>query len=82
MTENNMHTIRLRVNEKVYKNLMWFLSKFSKDELQIIEENTEFVTAQKELTDNLAALEKGKAEFIGLEELEDDLEATIRKYVA
>lgn len=61
---------------------MWFLSKFGKDELQIVEENTEFTAVQQELTDDLATLEKGKAEFIGLEELEDDLEATIRKYEA
>jgi len=77
-----MPTIRLRVNEKIYKNLMWFLSKFSKDELQIIQENSEFAAVQQALTDDLAAIEKGKAEFIGLEELENDLEATIRKYEA
>ena len=44
-----MHTIRLRVSDKVYKNLIWFLSKLSKDELQTIEENEGFLTVQKEL---------------------------------
>ncbi len=34
-----MQTIRLRVNEKVYKNLIRLLSKFSKEEIQVIEEN-------------------------------------------
>ncbi len=77
-----MQTIRLRVNEKVYKHLMWFLNKFSKDELQIIEEDTEFVAVQQELKNELAALEEGNAQFFTLEELDNDLEATVRKYEA
>jgi hypothetical protein len=75
-----MQTIRLRVNEKAYKHLMWFLSKFSKDELQIIEEDHEFLLVQKELTTELEKLEKGQAEFIDLQELDDTLEATLRKH--
>lgn len=77
-----MQTIRLRVNEKVYKHLMWFLNKFSKDELEIIEENEEFLSVQKDLQSELEKLEGNKMEFIDLQELEDDLESTIRKYEA
>ncbi|WP_017732859.1 hypothetical protein [Nafulsella turpanensis] len=77
-----MQTIRLRVNEKVYKHLMWFLNKFSKDELQIIEENEEFLSIQKDLQDELNRIEAGKAEFVGLQQLDDELESTIRKYEA
>ncbi|MBA9078434.1 hypothetical protein FHS90_003162 [Rufibacter quisquiliarum] len=29
-----MQTTRLRVNEKVYQHLMWFLRKFTKEELR------------------------------------------------
>lgn len=75
-----MQTIRLRVNEKVYKHLKWFLGKFSKDELQIIEENEEFLFNQKDLQDELLEIETGKAEFIDLQQLDDELESTIRKY--
>jgi hypothetical protein len=75
-----MQTIRLRVNDKVYKHLMWFLSKFSKDELQIIKEDQRFLSAQKELKKGLEMLEKGQAEFIELQQLDDELEATIRRY--
>ena len=77
-----MQTIRLRVNEKVYKHLMWFLNKFSKDELQIIEENEEFLSIQKDLQDELNRIEAGKAEFVNLQQLDDELESTIRKYEA
>jgi hypothetical protein len=77
-----MQTIRLRVNEKVYKHLMWFLNKFSKDELQIIEENEEFLSIQEDLYRELEKVEKGNAEFIDLQQLDDELESTIRKYEA
>ena len=73
---------RLRVNEKVYKHLMWFLTKFSKDELEIIEENEGFLSVQKDLQNELEKLEGSKTELIDLQELEDDLESTIRKYEA
>lgn len=75
-----MQTIRLRVNDKVYKHLMWFLNKFSKDELQIIEEDQQFLSAQKELKKDLEILEQGQAEFIDLQQLDDELEATIRRH--
>jgi hypothetical protein len=61
---------------------MWFLNKFSKDELQIIEENEEFLSIQKELHGELERIETGKAEFIDLKQLEDELESTIRKHEA
>ncbi|RDV13181.1 tRNA pseudouridine synthase A [Pontibacter diazotrophicus] len=77
-----MQTIRLRVNEKVYKHLMWFLNKFSKDELQIIEEDEEFVSIQQDLQQELTRVEEGSAEFIDLPQLDKDLESIIRKHEA
>ena len=35
----DMHTIRLRVNDKVFKHLIKILSKFSKEEIQVITED-------------------------------------------
>lgn len=77
-----MQTIRLRVNEKVYKHLMWFLNKFSKDELEIIEENEEFLSIQENLHRDLEIVENGRPEFIDVQQLDDELESTIRKYEA
>jgi len=77
-----MPTLRLQVNEKVYNHLMWFLNRFSSDELQIIEEVPGFEAAQKALTHELAALENKEVPFICLNQLEQDLEATIRKQEA
>ena len=74
-----MQTIRLRVNEKVYKNLIRFLSKFSNDEIQIIEENETYLSIQQYLEKELASVEDGSAEYITIEDLENILDATIRK---
>ena len=77
-----MQTIRLRVSDSVYKHLMWFLKKFSKDELEIIEEDKAFGKAQKEIQAELEKVEKGEAEFLNIQQVDTALEATIRKYEA
>lgn len=77
-----MQTIRLRVNDKIYKQLMWFLGRFSKDEIQVITENTEFLSIQAYLQTELEQLEAGKAEFLSIDQLDDELETTIQKYEA
>jgi len=74
-----MQTIRLRVNEKVYKNLIRFLSKFSKEEIQVIEENETYLSIQQYLEKELASVEDGSAEYTTIEDLENRLDATIRK---
>ena len=74
-----MQTIRLRVNDKVYKNLIKLLSRFSKEEIQVIEENDTFLSIQQYLDKELTSVEDGSAEYTSIEELETRLDATIRK---
>jgi len=75
-----MQTIRLRVNDKVYKSLIRLLSKFSKDEIQVIEEDDNYLSIQQYLKKELSTVEDGSAEYIDIEELENTLDATIRKH--
>ena len=74
-----MQTIRLRVNDKVYKNLIRLLSKYSKEEIQVIEENDTYLSIQQYLEKELTSVEDGSAEYTSIEELENRLDATIRK---
>ena len=74
-----MQTIRLRVNEKVYKNLIRLLSKFSKEEIQVIEENEMYLSIQQYLEQDLTSVEDGSAEYTTIEDLENRLDATVRK---
>jgi len=77
-----MPTIRLQVNNHIYKHLMWFLSRFKKDEIQIIEEDQTFLSVQQYLQKELALIESGEAEYISIDELDRELQATIDKYEA
>jgi uridine kinase len=75
-----MQTIRLRVNDRVYKSLIKLLSKFGKDEIQVIEEDDNYLSIQQYLKKELSTVEDGSAEYIDIEELENTLDATIRKH--
>ena len=77
-----MQTIRLRVNDKVYKNLIRLLSKFSGEEIQVIEENDTFLSIQQYLEKELASVEDGSAKYLSIDELDNNLDATIDKYEA
>lgn len=75
-----MHIIRLKVNDRIYKHLMWFLERFSKEEIQVIQENNEFLSIQQYLRKELHTIEEGTAEYISLEDLDKELESSIRKH--
>ena len=77
-----MQTIRLRVNDKIYKHLMWFLRRFNKEEIQVIRENNEFLSIQEYLNKELEKIENGTAEFMNIDQLDDELETTIQNYEA
>ena len=76
-----MHTVKLRVNDVVYDKLIWFLSKFDKDEIEIISETSDFKKDQKYLAYELKEILEGKATFIGVEEAEQRLEKAILKHI-
>ncbi len=75
-----MQTIRLQVNNDTYKHLMWFLSKFKKEELNIINENEEFISIKKYLHDELKNIDNDSEGFVDINQLDAELEATIREY--
>ncbi len=75
-----MQTLKLRVNDRVYEKLIWLLSKFNKDEIEIIPENTDFVKNQNYLAGELNEILKGKANFIEMDEAEQRLENRLNKH--
>lgn len=75
-----MQTIRLRVNDKIYKHLMWFLGRFDKEEIQVIREDDEFISIQEYLKKELDEVENGTAEFVSIDQMDNELETTIKKY--
>ncbi|MEX0810986.1 MAG: hypothetical protein WD048_02140 [Chitinophagales bacterium] len=75
-----MITLRIRVHEKVYKHLMWLFSKFKKDEIEVFEESGDFVSVQAYMERELKKVENGTTEIIDLDQLDQNLEAVIKKH--
>ena len=74
-----MQTIRLRIDDRIYDKLIWFLSKFSKDEIEIISEDVEFIKNQKYLNSELKEIIQGEANFVDIDEVNERLETIIVK---
>jgi len=75
-----MKTIRLRINDNVYKHFMWFLERFKKDEIQVIKEDDNYLSVKEYLNKELKEIENGNAEFISLDQLDQELEDTIQTH--
>jgi hypothetical protein len=61
---------------------MWFLGRFNKEEIQIINESEEYISVQEYLKKELDKVEDGKSEYLSIDQLNDLLEDTIKKYEA
>ncbi len=75
-----MHTIKLRINDRIYDRLIWLLSKFNKDEIEIITENSELFENKKYLESELNEIINGNATFIDINEADSRLEKIIKKH--
>ncbi len=69
-----MQTVRLRINDKIFDKFIWLLSKFSRDEVEIIPESEDFIRNQKYLAGELNEIVSGKANYMELNEAETRLE--------
>lgn len=75
------NTITIKVSDKIYNHLMWFLKRFSKDELEIVEiQNLEKL--KSELHDDLEQSLKSPENHLSIEELDALLEDTLKRYGA
>lgn len=72
-----MRTLQLKINDKIYDKLLLLLSKFSKDEVEIITDYDVFTTTQNYLKEELEDIESRKAKFISQNELEQRLDSII-----
>lgn len=75
-----MQTVRLRVNDRVYEKVLWLLSKFNKDEIEVIQETDDFVNNSNYLAKELNEILTGQAKFIEMDEAEQRLETIIKKH--
>ena len=75
-----MRTIQLKINDKVYDRILWLLSKFNKEEVEIISDDQDFSANQEYLQKELNEIESGKAKFYSQDEIDKRLDQVIDKY--
>ena len=75
-----MHTIKIKIHDKVYNHFIWLLSKFSKDEIEIIKEDDSYLKTKQYLQDELNEMNEGKVNYHSMDELNSKLENKIRKH--
>ncbi len=77
-----MATIRLQISEKVLDKVLWLLGHFSKDEVEIIEEDLAFIEQKEFVQKELNRMDKGEVEFVSMEEMNRQVRALISKHEA
>lgn len=64
-----MTTLRIQINDKVLEKVLWLLGHFTKDEVEIIEEDLEFLQNRQEINDELSRMGKGQVNYISTSEM-------------
>jgi len=72
-----MHTIHLRIDDKVYDHFKWLLNQFNKDEIEIIDDKPIDAETIAYLHAELQEMNEGKASYLSIKELEQRLEDKI-----
>jgi len=75
-----MHTIKIKIHDKVYNHFIWLLSKFSKDEIEIIGDDECYLKTQQYLQKELNEMNEDKINYHSIDELESKLEDKIKKH--
>ncbi len=75
-----MHTIKLKIDDRVYDKLIRQLSEFSKDEVEIVMDEPNYAEIKKYLDAELDDITSGNAKFLTVNEAEQRLENRIRKH--
>jgi hypothetical protein len=75
-----MLTVRLNIKENALDRVMQSLKAFTSDEVVIINEDQIFQANQSYLHKELEEINKGDAEYVSHEDLENSLNEVIDKY--
>lgn len=74
-----MATIKLKINDKVLEKVLWLLGHFTKDEVEIIPEDSDFSTNKNAIEKEIQLMDAGDAKFLSKEELNDRIDQIIGK---
>lgn len=75
-----MATFKVTINDRLLDKVLGVLSPFKGKGLEIEQIDTKFEEHKRYVQEQIDLMDSGKAEFITLEELDQKLEETIKKY--
>lgn len=64
-----MTTLRLQIADSALEKVLWLLGHFSKDEIDIVEEDADFLKNREEIQKELKRMDAGEATYITTEEM-------------
>jgi len=74
-----MATIKLRVSDKVLDKVMWLLHQFKAEDVEVIEDDV-FDSNKLYVHQEYDRMKTGKSKSYSIEEADEILEKTIRRY--
>lgn len=75
-----MTTLHLHVKDSMLDKVLWLLGQFDRSEVEIIEEDAEFLAQKKLLHEQMELHRKGELKTYTTEEVEAYLEEVIKEY--
>jgi hypothetical protein len=76
-----METLHLKIkNKETYNHILWFLKKFDKEELELLEGSKSFQSIQKELHQELEKIDAGDSSLIAMDTFDKELDRMIAEY--
>jgi len=73
-----MHTLKLRVSDRLYEKLMHVIAQLDKSEVEILDDDTTFESTQRYLHAELHEIIVGKATFHSLDEVDQVLDDMLK----
>lgn len=75
-----MATLKLKVSDKILDKVVWLLSQFKAEDVQILESDEQFEADKLYAQNELARLESGVSGSYTIDQLDELLEKTIRQH--
>lgn len=75
-----MHTIKLKISDSIYDKVIGLLGKFDKSELEIIQDDKNYSENKQYLEAELKTVKEGKAKYVSMNQLNENVEKTLKKH--
>jgi vacuolar-type H+-ATPase subunit I/STV1 len=75
-----MTTLTLHVNDSILKDVLDFLGKFGKADVEVVQEDSVFLAQKKYLHEQEELFKRGEMKTYSIEEADAMLEKVIREY--